>query len=69
MSRKTETHKKIVCSGSRIGKKYLHVKIPPPPSPVKNIMVRPLGYDVPSFVLNSCSYCERQGEPAILIFR
>ena len=46
---------------------------PPPPPPttsiVKNIMVRPLGYDVSSFVLVSCCYCEQQGEPAILIFR
>ena len=50
-------------------KKIFACENSPPPSPVKNIMVRPLGYDVPSFVLNSCSYCERQGEPAILIFR
>ena len=32
-------HKKIVCSRSRIYKKCLHVKIPPPP-PVQKIVVR-----------------------------
>ena len=59
--------KKLFATGAAYKKMFACENSNPPT--VKKIMVRPLDYDVSSFVLDSCSYCKRQGEPAILIFR